>query len=258
MDRLSYSAVGAGKERRTRRVFGTDGKSVVVALDHAGYMAAGPPLASIAQVAQGAPDAFLTTLHTARANPDLIAQAGLVLRVDGGFSELGSFASTDVSALLTSVEDALVLGADMLIVMAFPGAADEHVSMKRLSLLAAECEKLGMPLMAEALPGGFAQEVPWTLDNVVATARIVAELGADVIKTVCPGDPAEFAAVVEACPVPVVALGGPKVDNEDDVVNFARGIVQAGAAGVAIGRNVWGSADPAKLVARLGEAVHGA
>jgi class I fructose-bisphosphate aldolase/fructose-bisphosphate aldolase/2-amino-3,7-dideoxy-D-threo-hept-6-ulosonate synthase len=257
MASYTFSSVGAGKERRTRRVIGSDGHSLVVALDHAGFMASGPPLAAMAQIAEGRPDAVLTTWHTARANAETFAEGGLVLRVDGGYTELGSFAPNDVSTLLTQVEDAMILGADMLIIMGFPGMTEEHVTMHRLSHLVTECEKVGMPLMVEALPGGFGAEIPQTIESIASTARIVAEMGADVIKTACPGDPAEFAAVVEACPVPVVALGGPKVDNEDDIVAFAKGVVDAGAAGVAIGRNVWGSPDPAKLVARLREAVHG-
>ena len=60
------------------------------------------------------------------------------------------------------------------------------------------------------------------------------------------------------CPAPVVALGGPKVDDEDQVVALARGVVEAGGAGVAFGRNVWGSNDPGALVGRLLDAVHGA
>jgi DhnA family fructose-bisphosphate aldolase class Ia len=73
----------------------------------------------------------------------------------------------------------------------------------------------------------------------------------------CPPDPADFAEVAAAAGVPVVALGGPKTDVEDDVVALARRVVEAGGAGIAFGRNVWGSPDPAKLVARLREAVHG-
>jgi len=76
------------------------------------------------------------------------------------------------------------------------------------------------------------------------------------VKTVCPGPPDEFGAVVVACPAPVVALGGPKMTSEDDVVALARGVVAAGAAGIAFGRNVWGSPDPTALVTRLREAVH--
>ena len=69
------------------------------------------------------------------------------------------------------------------------------------------------------------------------------------MKTVCPDDPAAFAEIVAACPVPVVALGGPKMADEDAVVAVARGVVDAGGAGIAFGRNVWvrrpGEARPA-------------
>jgi DhnA family fructose-bisphosphate aldolase class Ia len=47
------------------------------------------------------------------------------------------------------------------------------------------------------------------------------------------------------------------MSSEDDVVALARGVVAAGAAGIAFGRNVWGSPDPTTLVQRLREAVHG-
>ena len=77
-----------------------------------------------------------------------------------------------------------------------------------------------------------------------------------MVKTVCPGPPEEFAAVVHACPAPIVALGGPQMASEDDVVSVAAGVVRAGAAGIAFGRNVWSSPDPSKLLARLNEAVH--
>jgi DhnA family fructose-bisphosphate aldolase class Ia len=107
------------------------------------------------------------------------------------------------------------------------------------------------------IPGGWGQAVPWSIESVSMGARIAAELGADIVKTVCPGDTAAFSAVVEACPVPVVALGGPRMASEDDVVALARGVVEAGAAGIAFGRNVWGSPDPAALLGRLHDAVHG-
>jgi class I fructose-bisphosphate aldolase/fructose-bisphosphate aldolase/2-amino-3,7-dideoxy-D-threo-hept-6-ulosonate synthase len=254
---ISFSAVGAGKERRIRQFIKPDGRSLLVAVDHAAYMGQGPPLSVIGDIAKGGPDGVLATWHVARSSAVELAGSGLVLRVDGGMSELGAFPTADVSTLLASVDDALRVGADAVVVLAFPGTKDEEVSLQRLALLCAECEKVGLPVIAEALPGGFGQEIEWTFYTVARAARIAAELGADVVKTVCPGDPKEFGQVVSACPVPVVALGGPRVENEDDIVNFAKGIVDSGACGVAIGRNVWGSPDPAKLVTRLHEAIHG-
>jgi DhnA family fructose-bisphosphate aldolase class Ia len=160
--------------------------------------------------------------------------------------------------VLYRAEQAIALGADAVVLLGFPGAPDEARSLQRLGRLCAECEQLGLPVMAEMIQGGWGRAVPWSVENVRAAARIGVELGADIIKTVCPGLPEEFAAVVDGCPAPVVALGGPKVESEDDVVALARGVTDAGAAGVAFGRNVWGAADPPKLIARLHDAVHGA
>src|SRR5690606_28560036 len=241
-----------------RRMFGADGRSVFVAIDHAAYMGAGPPLGEpMREIAAGRPDAVLATWHLARAYADVFADAGLVLRVDGGSSELGDMPANDVNTILHRAEEALTIGADCVVVLAFPGAPDEDKSLGRLARLASECEMLGLPVMAEMIPGGWGQAVPWTVENVSRAARIGAELGADIIKTVCPGPPERFAEVVEACPVPVVALGGPKMKTEDDVVAVARGVVRAGGAGIAVGRNVWGSDKPRQLVERLREAVHG-
>ena len=251
------SAIAAGKTRRARRFMRADGRTVLVAIDHAAYLGEGPPLGEpMRRIGQARPDGVLATWDLARRYSADFADSGLVLRVDGGLSELGDRAAGDVSDVLYAAEHAARVGADAVVVLAFPGAADEHLSLRRLAALCAEAEMLGLPVMAEVIPGGWGQAVPWTADNIARGARIGAELGADIIKTICPSDAAEFAVIAEASPVPVVALGGPKMDSEDDVVALAAAVVRAGGAGIAFGRNVWGSPDPAKLITRLHEAVH--
>ena len=253
-----YSAVSAGKRRRFRRMFRADGRAVFVAMDHPAYMGTGVAPQAAAAIAAARPDAVLATWQLARARPEAFSGSGLVLRVDGGISDLGEPPSADTTSLLYTAEQAMVLGADAVVIMVFGGTPDEDRSLSRLAQLAAECEQIGLPLMAESIPGGWPRTVPWTVENVSRGARIAVELGADIVKTVCPGPPEEFAAVAEACAAPVVALGGPKVADEDQVVALARGVAEAGGAGVAFGRNVWGSDDPAALVGRLLDAVHGA
>ena len=251
-----YSAVSAGKRRRMRHLFRADGRALFVAMDHPAYMGMGVEPGAAAAIAEGGPDAVLATWQLARARPEAFAGAGLVLRMDGGISDLGDPPASDTTSLLYSAEQAMVLGADAVVIMIFPGTPDEQHSLGRLGRLAAECELLGLPVMAESIPGGWPRTVPWTPENVARGARIAVELGADIVKTMCPGPPEAFSAVTEACPAPVVALGGPKVDDEDQVVALAGGVVNAGGAGVAFGRNVWGSDDPAALVGRLLAAVH--
>lgn len=255
---VAYSAVGSGKERRLRRLVQADGRTLLVALDHAAYMGSGPALDCAPLVAAGGPDGVLATWDLARRHPADLAGTGLVLRVDGGISDLGNPAPTDEVALLSRAEDAIRIGADAVVLLVFPGAHDEQRSLRRLAVLCAECEQLGLPVVAEAIPGGWARDVDWTVEHVARAARLVVELGADLVKTVCPGSPAEFATVAAACPAPVVALGGPPMESEDEVVATASGIVAAGGAGVAFGRNVWGSPDPTKLIRRLHDAIHGA
>ena len=252
------SATAAGKERRFWRLFRPDGRSVMVAMDHGGFQGYGPPLGdAAAPVAAGRPDGVLGNWHLARTAAGMFAQAGLVLRVDGGTTDLGGHSANDVTGLLHRAEAALTIGADAVAAMAYPGSPDEHVSLLRLAELCTECERLGLPVMAEVVPGGFAKAVPWSVENISRGARIAAEVGADMIKTMCPPDPLEMAVVVESCPVPVVGLGGPKLESEDEVVELARAVTKAGAAGIVFGRNIWGSRDPTGLLARLHDAVHG-
>jgi DhnA family fructose-bisphosphate aldolase class Ia len=252
------SATAAGKERRFRRLFRPDGRAVMVAMDHGGFQGYGPPLGdAAAPVAAGRPDGVLGNWYLARTAAGLFADAGLVLRVDGGRTDLGGHSASDNTGLLHTAEAALTIGADAVAVMAYPGSPDEHVSLLRLAELCTECERLGLPVMAEVVPGSFAKTIPWSAENISRGARIAAEIGADMIKTMCPPDPLDMAAVVANCPVPVVGLGGPKIDAEDEIVELARAVTKAGAAGIVFGRNVWGSADPAGLLAKLHDAVHG-
>jgi DhnA family fructose-bisphosphate aldolase class Ia len=45
--------------------------------------------------------------------------------------------------------------------------------------------------------------------------------------------------VVESCPTPILALGGPKHASEEAALEVIRDVALAGAAGVIFGRNVF-------------------
>jgi DhnA family fructose-bisphosphate aldolase class Ia len=59
-----------------------------------------------------------------------------------------------------------------------------------------------------------------------------------------------------ASPALVVAAGGPRLTSDEDVLRMARGVVDAGAAGITFGRNIWQSDDPVRLIGALKEIVH--
>ncbi len=83
-------------------------------------------------------------------------------------------------------------------------------------------------------------------------SRIVAELGADAIKTFHTCD---FRAVTSTCPVGVLALGAEKLPTEREALDLARRAVADGAAGVVFGRNAIQVQDPFAFQAALVEAV---
>jgi DhnA family fructose-bisphosphate aldolase class Ia len=67
---------------------------------------------------------------------------------------------------------------------------------------------------------------------------------------------AGFAAVTAGCYVPVVVLGGAKRGNEQAMLADIRAAMAAGAAGVAIGRNIFQAEDPTAMTAAVAEIVH--
>ena len=71
--------------------------------------------------------------------------------------------------------------------------------------------------------------------------RMAVELGADAIKTDYTGDPESMRAVVRGCPIPILVLGGSRLASDRDALAIVRGAVEAGAAGVFFGRNVFQS-----------------
>ena len=250
------SAVGAGKRRRAGRFMGRDGRAVLVAIDMQLATGSGPALDVVEAVADGQPDGILVTWHIARRYPEAFASCGLILRMDGGATHLDQHAAGDGLSLMYRAEQAATIGADAVVLMVYPGMHDETRSLRRLAALVGECERIGMPVIAESIPGGWGRDVPWDADNIARSARICVETGADAIKTMAPEAVEQTGEVVEACEAPLFVLGGPKKESEYEAIDHAAAVVAAGASGVCFGRNVWGASDPREMVRRLSQAVH--
>lgn len=243
------------KTRRLNRILASDGKALIVAMDHAAIQ--GPkglerPGEVIRQVIAGGADAILTTYGIARTFGKELAPVGLILRTDGGQSTIGP--DITESAPLYDVEDALRLGADGVVANAGPGHRNEVRHMAWLAELASDCDRWGVVLVAEMVPGGFDSGPEFrTLANHQLAARFGSEYGADLLKTpYCDN----FEQVVNSVYTPIVVPGGSKM-TEEQLLTMVYNAVQAGAVGCAVGRNIWGAPDPAKMCAALAAIIHG-
>jgi class I fructose-bisphosphate aldolase len=113
-----------------------------------------------------------------------------------------------------------------------------------------------MPLVAMIYTRGPKIKDEYNADNVKHAARVGAELGADIVKVVYTGSVESFAKVVEGCPMPVVIAGGPKMGSDEEIFKMVAGALQAGSAGVSIGRNAFQHKNPTKMVQALSKMVH--
>jgi len=253
-----------GKKLRLSRIFPRDGRALVVAMDHASVF--GPmaglekPGETINRVIEGGADAIMTTFGVIRQFYHLMqGRVAIILRIDGGPTIYGmeGFLTKGEWNLLYSVEEAVKLGADGVIAMAFLGVPGEGTILKGLANVAEKCQDWGMPLVAETLPIPSEKiKNPYDVEHVSVAARIGQEYGADLIKTNYTGNPEDFRKVTEICAIPVLIAGGPMMESPRDVLGTVKGTIDSGGKGVVFGRNIWQYKDPAAMTRAIARIIH--
>ena len=241
--------------RRLSRIFRPDGRTLIVAIDHG--MTEGPvrglesPARLLAAIAAGGADAVLASYGTAIRCEQALAPLGLIMRIDGGSTAIGH--QTPAGSFY-SVADALRVGADAVAVSAFPGTPQEEMSLRTLAATVREAHRWGMPVLGEMQPGGFDAGPEFHTAEIVAiAARVAAELGADWLKV---PSTENYSQVVQASFVPVVMLGGVKSKDPRVLLASIQAAMQAGAAGVAMGRNIFQAANPEAMVRAVAAIIH--
>jgi fructose-bisphosphate aldolase/2-amino-3,7-dideoxy-D-threo-hept-6-ulosonate synthase len=149
------------------------------------------------------------------------------------------------------VEDAIRLGADGISVHINIGAKEEPEMLQTLGIISDKCNEWNIPLIAMMYPRGESIKNPYDVEIVSHVARIGAEAGADIVKTVYTGDRDSFKKVVRTCPVPVVIAGGPKATTDEDIMEMCDGAMKAGAIGVTFGRNIFQHKNPPNILNAL-------
>jgi len=250
-----------GKTLRLGRIFDRKtSRTVIVSMDHGLFL--GPlkglekPLDIARKAIEGGADAILASpgicQHIAS---EIRGCAGLILRIDGATTTYGpDFYDTRI---IVSVEDAVRMNADAVIVMGYIGAEKESKTLENIGLVARECERFGMPLIAEMIPIKSERiSNPYSSEAIGLAARVGAELGADIIKTYYIGSKVTFSEVVRSCPAPIVVAGGPKMEAEEQALKVVRESIDGGAAGVVFGRNIWQHENPEGMTRAVSRIVH--
>jgi class I fructose-bisphosphate aldolase len=236
--------MNTGKLVRLNRLFShPSGRFCSVAVDHfigygdempSGLRHLGPTLAALAA---GRPDAV--TMHkgpAAHAWQPYAGQIPLILQ--------SSLVRADDTAIetVTTPEEAVRLGADAIAVVAFVRGKTEATYLRAVADIVRDAARFELPVICHVYPRSFRErpEISFEPEDIAWAVRCVFELGPDVVKVPYCGNVEAFRQIVADCPTTVVAAGGPKATSLVAALHMVAEVVEAGARGATIGRNVWG------------------
>jgi fructose-bisphosphate aldolase/2-amino-3,7-dideoxy-D-threo-hept-6-ulosonate synthase len=252
-----------GKSMRLKRVIDPAGVSIICALDHG--MTSPTFLEPLADVAT-------RTAETVAGGANVIMMSKGMIRVaEPAFSPTTSLAlllsasgnpdgDRPQIVQIAEVEEALVLGADAVVLFTALGGETEPGMIEILAGVGRECAALGMPFIAEAeFPTTYATvealKQQYGFEYLRRNVRLCAELGADIVKTNWPGDAEGFGKLVEAANgIPVVLAGGSRLEDEELLVRM-QAAAEAGAIGCSVGRNIFMHASPEAITRALSRVI---
>jgi fructose-bisphosphate aldolase/2-amino-3,7-dideoxy-D-threo-hept-6-ulosonate synthase len=244
-----------GKERRLRRIFRKDDKTVIVPMDHG--VSTGPVKGLtnmqdiVDKLAKGGADAII--IHKGIAKTVDAKDLGLIIHLSGS-TKLSQ--KPNLKVQVCSIEEAIKLGADAVSIHVNVGCEEESQMLMDMGMIVDECDHYGLPLLAMMYPRGPNIKNEHDPEFINHVARLGAELGADVIKTNYTGSIDTFREIISCCPVPVVIAGGPKAKTDKEVLQMVFDSIKAGGSGLSVGRNVFQHENPTSMSKALSAIVH--
>jgi len=248
------------KRVRLNRLFAHPSKRLCsVAVDHfLGYHTGLPPglvnlPETIRKLVAGRPDAITMCKGTAKSAWEPYAgQIPLIIQAV-------CFTADDATIEnIARPEEALRLGADAIAVAIGVRGPNEGKFLKILTTMVEEADRMGLPVMSHIYPRDFSNgaKIVHDPENIAWAVRCGIECGADVIKVPFTGDAKSYRQIIACSPVPVVAAGGPRCDTLASALEMMAKVVESGARGATIGRNVWGTPDATRALVAFRAVIH--
>ncbi|MFC7068022.1 2-amino-3,7-dideoxy-D-threo-hept-6-ulosonate synthase [Halobaculum lipolyticum] len=248
----------AGLAARLDRI-STDDRILMVPMDHGITLGAVKGLkdieGTIDAVTRGGADAVLTQKGVAPRVHANLNGAGYVVHLNA--STVVGPESNDKRPTGT-VKGAIRAGADAVSMHINVGSDYEPEQMTFLSELCETAGDYGVPVLAMAYARGAnleGDDPEHDAEYLGHAVRLAEECGADLVKTAYSGDSASFEHVCESTRLPVIIAGGSPVGDLATLENV-RGAMDAGAAGVSMGRTIFQHDDPEAMTRAVSAVVH--
>jgi len=247
------------RAKNLSQFFQSDGRTIILPIDH-GTVIPVPGLESPAALIESMNpfvDGYVVNLGVAISAKEELQVKGVCLRTDcykprhGENMDEGSYR-------IFGADEACEVGANAMMNMLYLHHSNEAGIIRDAAELIGESLEADIPVILESLPFSIGRADDYTVENIGFAVRVAAELGADVVKTAFPtgGSVDDFKKIVDACFVPVIVLGGAAMGDDEALLTMVKNSIDAGAKGIAIGRNVWQHANPTKMASALRAIVH--
>jgi len=251
-----------GYQRRETNIFKEDGKTLVIGLDHGTSLGVLPGLEDLGEISRDYLDAGVDALLFGP-RTSLSVAPSLSKYTDSSYwlrlNRTNVFDSKKTEkwtmSMIAEVEDAIRANADAVVIWYIRdvnggqtlGDCEEQVAQ-----IAAKCRDFGLPLVVEPVTLGNNAE-----SELINTARIAYELGADILKINYPGSSETLKKILSSVDIPVLLAGGSQASDNKDFLNLMSNAMQMGVSGLVIGRNIWQAEDPLAVIRDLQKVIHG-
>jgi DhnA family fructose-bisphosphate aldolase class Ia len=185
--------VPEGKTIRLRRLFPTGNRAVIVAIDHGQTFGPAQGLEDLIRAAGRLKEAdgVLLAPHMIRFSGDLFIRSekpACITRLNWNTIHCEPWGYQEANIVQAiSVKEAVRLGAEIVLASLTLQTGMEEQDARNVAVFSrsvSEAYDLGIPLIGEVFPAGDLRSRPTEFhDYIKKTCRIIAELGADAIKT---------------------------------------------------------------------------
>jgi len=176
----------------------------------------------------------------------------LIIKLNG---KTNIFKGEPISKPICTVDEAIKLGASAVGYTIYIGSEHEGEMFEDFDVIQKEAHKKGLPVITWIYPRGKSVKNDVSREMISYAARTGLELGADVVKLKYGGNKKDLKwAVKSAGRTKIVVAGGTK-KNEKQFLKDVRDIIDVGAIGLAVGRNIWQHKKPLEISGKIREII---
>jgi class I fructose-bisphosphate aldolase len=155
------------------------------------------------------------------------------------------------SAVNWSVDYANEVGASSVGFTVYGGSNNEIEMVEEFRDAQEKAREYDMPVVMWSYPRGAGLRNASTPDTISYAARLGLELGADVAKVKYPGSKEAMEETVRMAGKTKVVMSGGSKRSDEAFLSNVKDVIDAGGAGLAVGRNVFQRENPERLLDAL-------